>query len=190
MIYCRTPSRGRMQQEAHILEYGAALTERETALARQLGVQNSARVRLLAIDEMPRPQQSELRAAALQSGFFAPGTQGMTLGAGVFVARAAWRELDLVAHELVHVAQYESLGIEEFLRRYLRECLTVGYWNAPLEIEAREESARVLKLQSFLKVCSKYLLHMRPLCRVGERITAYLQHDFKPYLSSQTCPCA
>ena len=137
------------QQQAHILDYGDALSERETEVARQLGVQEISRVRLLAIDEMPRPQQPELRVAALQSGFFAPDTQGMTLGEGVFIARTAWRALDLVAHELVHVAQYERLGIEKFLQRYLRECLTVGYWNAPLEIEAREESTRVLNLRNF-----------------------------------------
>lgn len=133
------------QQEAQILRDGAALNEHEVTLARELGVQEPTRVRLLKVDEMPQPQQPILRAAALQSGFFTPGTQGMTLGAGVFIARERWGDLDLIAHELVHVAQYEMLGIETFLQRYLRECLTVGYWNAPLEIEAREASARVLE---------------------------------------------
>jgi hypothetical protein len=37
----------------------------------------------------------------------------------------------------VHTAQYERLGgIEPFLRQYLRECLTIGYPEAPLEQEA------------------------------------------------------
>ena len=44
----------------------------------------------------------------------------------------------MIAHELVHVAQYERLGgIEPFLRQYLRECLTVGYDESALENEAR-----------------------------------------------------
>ena len=134
------------QQEAQILQNGVALDENERALAEKIGVRNSTRVRLLAVDEMPQQQQPILRdAAALQTGFFAPGTQGMTLGASIFVARGQWRERTLIAHELVHVAQYERLGIAAFLARYLRECLTVGYWNAPLEVEARQESARVLR---------------------------------------------
>jgi len=45
---------------------------------------------------------------------------------------------------LVHVAQYErSGGILPFLRRYLFECLTVGYSASPLELEAIAVTARV-----------------------------------------------
>jgi len=41
-------------------------------------------------------------------------------------------------------AQYERLGgIEGFLRRYLHECLTVGYNAAPMKREADEVSRRV-----------------------------------------------
>jgi hypothetical protein len=50
----------------------------------------------------------------------------------------------LIAHELVHAAQYERLGgILPFLRQYLVECLTIGYANAPMELEAAEMAARV-----------------------------------------------
>jgi hypothetical protein len=55
-----------------------------------------------------------------------------------------WRDRLLVVHELVHVAQYErSGGILPFLRRYLFECLTVGYSASPLELEAIAVTARV-----------------------------------------------
>ncbi len=133
------------EQEHDILQHGVALNPREIQIAQALGVKNKAHVRLLTVDEMPQPQHPILHEAAQHSGFFALGTQGMTLGAGIFIARAAWRTEDLLAHELVHIAQYERLGIEEFLRRYLSECLTVGYWNSPLEMEARQRSALILR---------------------------------------------
>jgi hypothetical protein len=50
----------------------------------------------------------------------------------------------LIVHELVHVAQYETLGgILPFLRKYLFECLTMGYAASPLELEAIAVAARV-----------------------------------------------
>jgi hypothetical protein len=50
----------------------------------------------------------------------------------------------LIVHELAHVAQYERLGgILPFLRKYLFECLTVGYAAAPLELEATAVTVRV-----------------------------------------------
>ena len=48
-----------------------------------------------------------------------------------------WRVRALIAHELVHVMQYERFGgILPFLRQYLSECLTIGYPEALLEQEA------------------------------------------------------
>ena len=62
---------------------------------------------------------------------------GMALGRGIYLLDGHSR---ILRHELVHVAQYQRLGgIEPFMRRYLTECLTVGYLNSPLEIEAREK---------------------------------------------------
>ena len=50
----------------------------------------------------------------------------------------------MVIHELGHTAQYERLGgFEPFLRRYLFECLTIGYPEAPMEQEVIELTARI-----------------------------------------------
>jgi len=50
----------------------------------------------------------------------------------------------LVAHELVHTAQYERCGsIAAFLRQYLHECLSIGYPDAPMEQEAILTSERL-----------------------------------------------
>ena len=48
-----------------------------------------------------------------------------------------------MAHELVHVMQYERLGgVRPFLRAYVYECLRFGYAAAPLELEAVEVGSR------------------------------------------------
>ena len=61
----------------------------------------------------------------------------MSLRYGIFVRSDCWNDRELVAHECVHTSQYEQLGgIEEFLKQYLAECLSLSYQGAPLEQEA------------------------------------------------------
>jgi len=63
---------------------------------------------------------------------------------GIFIRLDCWRDRALIAHELVHTAQYERLGgILPFLRQYLFECVTIGYPEAPMEQEAIAVAARV-----------------------------------------------
>ncbi|HEX8372839.1 MAG TPA: hypothetical protein VF585_08675, partial [Chthoniobacterales bacterium] len=62
---------------------------------------------------------------------------GLALGYGIFVRSDRESDRFLVAHELVHTAQYERCGsCTAFLRQYLHECLIVGYPAAPMEQEA------------------------------------------------------
>ena len=76
--------------------------------------------------------------------FLTPATRGLALQYGIFIRSDCWRERTLIAHELVHTAQYERLGgILPFLRKYLFECVTIGYPEAPLEQEAIIQSARL-----------------------------------------------
>ena len=132
------------EQEQQILRDGVLLSETEFADARAIGVQSPDRVRLLQIETIPRPTQPQLRAACDAIDFLTPATRGLTVGHGIFIRSDCWRDRLLVVHELVHVAQYERLGgILPFLRRYLFECLTVGYSTAPLELEAIAVTARV-----------------------------------------------
>lgn len=44
----------------------------------------------------------------------------------------------LIKHELKHVEQYERLGFLSFLLKYLWFSLLYGYYNNPLEVEARQ----------------------------------------------------
>ena len=132
------------EEEQKILRNGVPLSEREIRDARAIGVQSRDRVRLLRVATIPRPSQPQLRAACDAIDFLTPATRGLTLGHGIFIRSDCWRDRLLIAHELAHVAQYERLGgILPFLRRYLFECLTVGYSASPLELEAIAVTARV-----------------------------------------------
>jgi len=127
------------KQEQFILnhEESRALTVQEQEIARQAGVQRPEGVRILAVPEIPFPQEAELRAAAEIVGLSTRGASGLTVGHGIFVRHDLADDAKLVTHELRHVAQYERRGsILAFLRRYLFEVNEFGYPDAPMEQDA------------------------------------------------------
>lgn len=128
-------------QEAVILAQGVPLTESERADARAMGVLHPERVRALQVDHVPMPVHPLLRRVAQAAGLLFPQTAGMALGYGIFIRQDYWGHRTIVAHECVHVGQYERLGgFRPFLRQYVAECLTFGYPLAPLEMEAVQRS--------------------------------------------------
>ncbi len=54
-----------------------------------------------------------------------------------------------VAHELQHVRQYERYGFVGFLLRYGYYSLRFGYFNNPLEIEARAEEGNTSLAEAY-----------------------------------------
>jgi len=44
-----------------------------------------------------------------------------------------------LSHELVHIEQYKKYGLLKFLTLYLWYSVKYGYYNNPLEVEAREK---------------------------------------------------
>jgi len=132
------------EQERKILRDGVSLSADEIADARAIVMKEPDRVRLLRVERIPRPTPPQLRAACDAIHFLTPATRGLTLGYGIFIRSDCWGDRLLIVHELAHVAQYERLGgILPFLRKYLFECLTVGYAAAPLELEATAVTVRV-----------------------------------------------
>jgi hypothetical protein len=131
-------------EEERALREGVPLSAQELIDAATIGVREPGRVRLLRVESVPFPEHPQLRAAAEAIQFLSPETRGLTLQYGIFVRWDCWRERPLIAHELVHTAQCERLGgILPFLQQYLVECLTIGYANAPMELEAATVAARV-----------------------------------------------
>lgn len=131
-------------QERRVLCEGVGLSEIEMADAQAIGVRNPERVRLLRVEMIPVPAHPMLRAAAASINFLTAAPRGLALAYGIFVRADQWRDRELIAHELVHTAQYQRLGgLLPFLQTYIYQCATVGYSNAPLEVEAVATAARV-----------------------------------------------
>jgi len=133
------------EQEGIILQAGVPLTDAQLTDARQVGVIHPERVRLLRVTQIPAPSHPMLAAAAAATNLISPSTGGMTLRYGIFIRTDCWEQRLLIAHELVHVTQYERLGgFEAFLRPYLLECIIPpGYPHGPMEQEAVTKSGRL-----------------------------------------------
>ncbi|MHC4496652.1 MAG: hypothetical protein ACYSYM_12615 [Planctomycetota bacterium] len=131
-------------QEANILQNGIPLSQQGISDAKLAGVAYPDRIRLLKVDRIPIPENPILKQAAEITGLISPGTRGMALRYGIFVHRDCWGDRDLMAHEFVHTSQYEKLGgFREFLERYLRECIEIGYPEAPMEQEAVKGAKKI-----------------------------------------------
>lgn len=127
------------------MHIGVPLNEAEQRDAVALGVRHPERVRLVRCARVPLPTNVLIRWAAARAGALSTEAAGLCLRYAIFVRATHWRDRLLIAHELAHTAQYERLdGVRRFLRRYLEECLTVGYNAAPMEWEAIEGAARVV----------------------------------------------
>jgi hypothetical protein len=132
------------EQERRVLCEGIPLSKNELADAKAIGVRNPERVRLLRVNSIPMPVHPMLQAAASSMHFLTGAPRGLALEYGIFVRADHWGDRGLIAHELVHTAQYQRLGgILPFLQTYIAQCATVGYPNAPLELEATATAARV-----------------------------------------------
>ena len=131
-------------QERRVLCEGVRLSETELADAIAIGVRNPERVRLLRVENIPVPGHQMLKAAAASINFLTAAPSGLALEYGIFIRSDHWRARELIAHELVHTAQYQRLGgIKPFFQTYIFQCATVGYRNAPLELEAVATAARI-----------------------------------------------
>ena len=140
------------EQEACILRDGVPLSETQLADAGAIGVKAPGQIRLLRVDTMPRPSDAQLRAACDAIDFLTPATRGLTFRYGIYVRSDCWGDRSLILHELAHTAQYERLGgIDAFLRKYLFECVTLGYPAAPLEQEAIAVAARLTEQPNFTR---------------------------------------
>jgi hypothetical protein len=121
-----------------IARSGLPLNDEQTAIARSVGVAHPEKIRILEVNTLPIPGDTDLMLAAQASGLLSPNIDGLTLGHGIYI-RHGQASNRLLSHEFRHVYQYEQAGsIAAFLSVYLQQILTVGYQLAPLEIDARE----------------------------------------------------
>jgi len=67
------------------------------------------------------------------------GFAGVTLPPfGIFIIEERLQDERLIKHEKEHWRQAQELGTIKFYARYLWYSLRYGYWNNPLEVQARK----------------------------------------------------
>lgn len=129
-----------MRHERLIRRGGRPLRKKEAALARALGIRRCEDVRIMAVPRIPSPLGGRLAPLERLFGFQLSSAAGVALGYGIYLSEER-ASAALMAHELVHVRQYEDLGGPlPFIHQYFYECGVLGYLNAPLEVEARHLS--------------------------------------------------
>lgn len=125
------------EQSRVAIEAGTLLSKEESGLAKMVGVEHPELVRILEVDVIPVPSDIELKTMAEATGLFSPDIAGITFNYGIYIKKGH-RKNHLVSHELRHVYQYEKAGsIQNFLNAYILQLLSVGYANAPLELDAQ-----------------------------------------------------
>ncbi|MEM0977615.1 MAG: hypothetical protein AAGJ34_08780 [Pseudomonadota bacterium] len=121
---------------------GRPLSADETELARRLGVQSPGKVRIAVVPRIPgkATRQDYLsRYANLRT------TRALAAGYGIIVAKGLGEARWVLAHELVHVRQFERLGREGLARQVLIErAVLAGKTVIPIEQEAIFDSAEAL----------------------------------------------
>ena len=105
--------------------------------AKSVGVKYPERVRIYEVSQIPIPKHPILKAAAEVTQLISPATIGISLRYGIFIHNNFSKDRYTIVHELVHTMQCEKLGgLDAFLNKYLMECITTGYPQAPMEQEA------------------------------------------------------
>ncbi|MBC7797459.1 MAG: hypothetical protein H7Z37_11350 [Pyrinomonadaceae bacterium] len=134
------------QWQAHILEHGTPLDERQTVYAQHVGVTAPEKVRVLKVPNVPMPHYEILQKAFIENNVFSLDANGLTLEYGIFIKQGVFPVEYWLTHELVHVAQCERIGgLSPSMRQYLKECLTDGYGESVLEKEAHETALKCLE---------------------------------------------
>jgi hypothetical protein len=131
------------QLEKEALEKGEPVLPPFEATAEALGIRQIDKIRVWKVDTMPTPENPQIPALAERFGLSIADSGGLTLGHAILVLRSQATRGNLLAHELVHVRQYEQAGsISLFLKRYVAELVQFEYENMPLEREATREAAK------------------------------------------------
>jgi hypothetical protein len=124
-------------QSSYIRKIGQPLNNDLLSVARSVGVMHPEHIRVTLVPQLPLPEDPELQQAAIATGLIGPNMIGMTFGYGIYICNGQ-DTIRLLSHEFRHTFQYEQAGsIAAFIPAYLEQIATVGYNNAPLEIDAR-----------------------------------------------------
>ena len=128
-----------LYHEARICSHGQRLPNSLTSWAAAKGLKQTDLIHILHEPIVPLPAPMFIRRALSRLGFPAAHVGGLCLRHGIYLQPGASNET--LRHELIHTRQYQDYGSAViFLFHYLFQSLTISYYDAPLEIEARAES--------------------------------------------------
>lgn len=132
-----------VRHQKRISETGYPLNEKWKGYASELGVLEVEKVRVKVVKKIPIPFYRLISWLGGTVNIQLIDIGGMTLGHSIYVVREVALNPRIMAHELVHVAQYEKIGLSKFLETYVVDCITEGYQNCNMEIEAERLSKLV-----------------------------------------------
>ncbi|MGC9462076.1 hypothetical protein [Vibrio genomosp. F10] len=149
-IYANPPSHMVDQIEAYLplsmkyvekneqiaLLQGEPLSPQFIEVAHRIGIKHPEKVRVIYADTLPLPENESLLFQMQRLGLDSPYFIGATFGYGIWIANQAKGDKLLLSHELVHVKQAETVGLEAFTKDYLLQLSIFGYAEAPIELEA------------------------------------------------------
>lgn len=83
----------------------------------------------------PKPARGVVALCLRMSGF-----AGSCLPPfGIYILPERMADNGLIRHEQIHWAQYQRMGVLKYYLTYVWQVLRYGYWNSPMEREARGE---------------------------------------------------
>ncbi|MEO1563725.1 MAG: hypothetical protein AAFR98_09850 [Pseudomonadota bacterium] len=134
------------QMQTRALAVGTPLNSEGLVLARELGVERPERVRVVVVEKIPKLNTANRLQRAEPLLSLSDRIIGLTAGYGIYLDKEYEDELWVLAHELVHVAQFERMGLEGLTRQVMTEQLALPGRLIPIEREAIDTSARVLRI--------------------------------------------
>ncbi|WP_337881597.1 hypothetical protein [Rheinheimera sp.] len=129
---------------------GQALTEQQLQLARDIGILQPERVRLVYVDEVPFPYHNLLLKTVGEAlGFIGEGiiNNAQVFGYSIYVRKDYSLTKPRLAHELVHVLQIERSDLTTVVSQHFADLATYGYENSPLELEAYQANKKYAELE-------------------------------------------
>ncbi|GGP60245.1 hypothetical protein [Shewanella saliphila] len=121
------------------LESGSPLNPQELSLAKNIGIQNPEKVRIVYVDEVPFPYENfALKTLGEALGFIGEGiiNNAQVFGYSIYVRNGYELNRPKLAHELVHVLQIERTSLDHIITKHFSDLAEYGYDKAPLEVEA------------------------------------------------------
>jgi hypothetical protein len=128
-----------METEVAGLNMGEPLDNDQLVIAKEIGIKNPEKVRLVYVDEVPFPYENlVLKVVGEALGFIGEGiiNNAQVFGYSIYIRKAYQLTTPNLAHELVHVLQIERSSLDQVITQHFADLIKYGYDNSPLEVEA------------------------------------------------------